>query len=166
MTAPDSSDGIMEIYRIGATVCIEIHPTDFMRNRPLTQVELRCPIPEQDEANNIPPPIPVPDRTWIHIDRDGNQASFTSDTFAGDSDFFDTFPLLDLMTNMGIFFLNTNPQPVEAQDSLIFRIFNITKNVSDPKYQILMQAFGTWICRVNNSLGDESATTIFSDMCK
>jgi len=115
MTAPDFSDGNMEIYRVGATVGIDIHPTDFRQNSPLAQVELRCPIPEQDEANNIPPPIPVPDRTWIHIDRDGNQASFTSDTPA--NEFFDIFPLLDPLVNMGIFFLNTNPQPVEAQDS-------------------------------------------------
>ena len=38
--------------------------------------------------------------------------------------------------------------------------------LSNPRYQILKQATGTWICRVNNSLGDESAITVFSDVCK
>ena len=166
MAVPDFSDRNMRIHRIGATVCTKIHPTDFMQNRPLTQLELRCPISAEDRENNIPPVIPVPERTWIHIDRSGNYASFTSDTFSGDNAFFDTFPLLDLLSNMGIFFLNTNAQPVEAQDSLIFRIFNITRNATNPRYQILMQAMGTWICRVNNSLGEESATTVFSDVCK
>ena len=167
MIDPDFDDGDTEIYRIGATVCIDIHPTDFRQNQPLAQVELRCPISVEDRENNIPPRIPVPDLTWTHIDRMGNTASFNSDIFGTDDDeFSDTFPLLDPMANMNIFILNTNPNPPEGQDSLIFRIFNITKNESNPRYQILSQAFGTWICRVNNSLGDENATTIFSDMCK
>lgn len=167
MTVPDTADRNTEVYRIGATICIDIHPTDSMQNRPLTQVELRCPIPVEDRENNIPPRIPVPDLTWTHIDRMGNVASFTSETFGTDDDeFSDVFPLLEPLSNMNIFILNTNPNPPEGQDSLIFRVFNITKNESDPRYQILSQTFGTWICRVNNSLGDESATTIFSDMCK
>ena len=167
MTAPDFIDGDTEIYRIGATICIKIHPTDFRQNRSLTQVELRCPIPEEDRNNNIPPRIPVPSLTWTHIDQRGNIASFTSDTFGTDDDeFSNTFPLLDPMANMNIFILNTIPNPPEGQDSLIFRIFNITRNVGNPRYQILKQAMGTWICRVNNSLGDESAITVFSDVCK
>lgn len=167
MTAPDYADGFTEVYRIGATVDVCIHPRDFENNEPFVQVELWCPFPVEDRERNIPPRIPLPDLTWTHIDRMGNVASFTSETFGTDDDeFSDVFPLLEPLSNMNIFILNTNPNPPEGQDSLIFRVFNITKNESDPRYQILSQTFGTWICRVNNSLGDESATTIFSDMCK
>lgn len=148
-------------YRIGSTICVEIHPTNFTFNSPPNSVLLSCPSVGEDRRNNIPPAIPRPTRTWTHTDLMGREEILSS-VLAGESvdptdDFLDTF---DKLTGDPFIILNSRPV-----DSLRFRTFNVTKNASTERYQTLMQAFGLWTCKLNNSLGEEEATTVLTDDC-
>lgn len=161
-TEPDAKEDGNYFYRIGSTICVEIHPTNFSLNVPPESVMLSCPSVGEDRINNIPPDIPTPNRTWIHTDLMGREATM-SNVLAGNTvipsqEFVDTF---DRLTGEAPFTI-LNSRPV---DSLRFRTFNVTKNASSERYQILMQAFGLWTCQLNNSLGMEEATTVLTDDC-
>ena len=84
----------------------------------------------------------------------GSQPIFTEE-------FISTFPLLGSVMSMGLFMFSTT----DEQDSLLFVTENIVKNATDPRYQVLQQAFGFWTCQLNNSLGSVESTTFISDMC-
>lgn len=125
-------------------------------------VVLRCPSVGEDRINNVPPDIPTPNRTWSHIDLMGREAVM-SNVLAGNTpspsdEFLDTFDRL----GRGNPFIIQSGRPA---DSLIFETFNVTKNASTDRYQTLMQAFGIWTCKLNNSLGMEEATTVITDDC-
>lgn len=110
---------------------------------------------------NIPIDIPTPTRTWTHVDLMGREAVLSSvparTAYTASDEFLATFPLLD-----GDPFFILSSQPFDA---LEFITDNVTKNMSNPRYQALMQAFGLWICKLNNSLGEDEATTIITDDC-
>ena len=147
-------------FRIGSTICIEIDPVDPNRIFQL-DVALVCPITDESVDNNIPPAVPVPSRLWTHTNLNGTTASLPLEE-AGVSpmvttEFKDTFPGIE---NRMI--VDTQP----PSDTIIFSVGNVVKNASSTAYQDLRQSFGEWTCTVNNSLGIESATTFFSDMCK
>ena len=76
-------------------------------------------------------------------------------------DFIAQFPLLQPVNAMNIFVVVTSGD----QDTLFFETFNVTRNLST-RYEVLREAFGSWTCRLNNSLGEVEATTFISDMCK
>ena len=71
ITAPDREFDITNAqYRIGSTICIMIDDDNYLNNRPLTRVNLKCPNVEEISDENIPPDIPTPTRTWTHTSLD------------------------------------------------------------------------------------------------
>ena len=162
ITVPDNTFRNIELYRIGARIGVDIHPTDFEQNRPLARVELRCPNIEFNPGQNIPPDVPTPVRTWTHTSLDGSvSAVMSSDQVRNAPEFTDefraAFPLLTPVNTRNIFVVVTSGD----QDSLFFEIFNITKD-DGARYQILKQAFGFWTCQLNNSIGSAEATTLIT----
>lgn len=169
-TAPFRDGPSLDVYNIGSTICLQIDPFDPSRNDPSSLARLRCADVLQDNSRNIPTPLPAPVFSWTHISLDGRQADFAINVNPDDLDdsmymppqeFLDTFPLIG---DEGTFAVSTEAE--ESASSLDFSTNNITKNFSDPKYLALREAFGFWICTLNNSLGMETATSFISDMCK
>lgn len=163
---PDSSGDDVDVYRIGSTVCVFIDPLSPEVNSPLLRVELACPSVGERLDLNIAAPIPQPIRTWTHTSIDSSVSAVMSSDLAGTEptfteEFLSRFPLLDSASSMGLFTFSTT----DEQDSLLFVTENVVKNETDPRYQILQQAFGFWTCQLNNSLGTVEATTFISDMC-
>ena len=166
ITAPDSSDGQNDVYRIGLTICIKIDDDNHMNNWPLFRVKLKCPNVEALPSYNIPPDIPTPTRTWTHTSPDGTTtAVMASDEVRSapqlTDEFEATFPLLDPMNAMNIFVVVTSGD----HDTLFFETMNVTGNLTE-RYDVLRQSFGFWTCKLNNSLGSMEATTFISDHCK
>ena len=157
--------GDAQVYRIGATICLTISDVlPLVFNNPMRTVELTCPsIPENAELN-IPPDIPRPTRIWTHTSLDRTKSAVAIiqvDDVGRTQEFVDTFPLI---TGAGqVSFPTSAPA-----HSIIFNIFNVTRD-PDPNnlmYEELQQAFGTWTCTLNNSLGEVTRSTFISDMCE
>ena len=167
ITASDNGfDGITNFYRIRSTNCVMIDDDDHINNRPLVQVELKCPNVEAIPDENIPPDIPTPTRTWTHTSLDGTTtAVMASDKVRSQprltDEFRAAFPLLDPMNAMNIFVVVTSGD----EDELFFETFNVTGNQT-MRYDVLRQSFGFWTCKLNDSLGSVEATTFISDNCK
>ena len=156
---PDRDKYGNEVFRIGSTICIEIDPVDPYRIMQF-DIVLSCPIADESTENNIPPAVPIPTRLWTHTNLNGTTASLSlveigvAPTIT--TDFINAFPHIQYRL-----IVDTAP----PSDSLYFTVGSVVKNASNIDYQILRQSFGSWTCTVNNSLGTESATTFFSDMC-
>ena len=157
---PDTNKNGNKVFRIGSTICIEIDPVDPNRIKQF-DIELSCPIADESTKNNIPPAVPIPTRLWTHTNLEGTTASLRLVELGVapiiiTTDFINAFPGIHSR-----FIVDTQP----PSDSLLFDVGNVVKNASNTGYQDLRQSFGSWTCTVNNSLGTESATTFFSDMC-
>ena len=161
----------MHTYKIGQTICLQIDPTDPTRNIPSGLARLRCADVGSNEDLNIPSPIPPGRVTWTHVSEDGRlEADFAvnldpSDISTADPppEFEMLFPLLVRPASLDIFSAATVTET--GSTILDFSTNNVTRNISTPQYQVLMQAFGLWTCTFNNSLGSDTASTFITDNC-
>ena len=167
ITAPDpGSDVNNRIYRIGSTICVRIDDDDHLNNVPAIESSgIEMPKCGSITILQIPPDIPIPTRTWTHTSLDGTTAVMASDKVRREprltDEFRAAFPLLDPRNAMNIFVVVTSGD----QDTLFFETFNVTRNLTE-RYDVLQQSFGSWTCRLNNSLGSVEETTYISNNCK
>lgn len=173
-TDPDEivEDQNLNIYKIGQTICLEIDLTDPTRNRPNVLHYVRCGDVGSNETANIPSPEPESTVTWTHVSEDGtlradyavNSGIREFHTADAPPEFGDVFPLLLRTTSLGLFGRVTSIMESDST-ALFFSTLNVTRNVSTPLYQVLMQAYGLWTCTFNNSLGSDTASTFITDNC-
>ena len=155
------------MYNIGSTICVNIHPSDSSRNRPLQVVRLVCGDVGRVEEENIPSLFPASVVSWKHTSLDGVSAFFAINQYPDEiedvsylppDEFIDAFPLL----------VSDPPFQVLANaagtaSALDFFTFNTTRDFLDKAYVSLRIAFGWWECTFNNSLGSQTETTFISD---
>ena len=81
----------MDVYNVGSTVCLDIHPSDPSKNRPRDILRLRCGDVGEDYEDNIPSLLPLPAVvTWHHTSLSNISAYFAieeSSVKIGDIDY-------------------------------------------------------------------------------
>ena len=150
-------------------MCLDIHPSDYSKNRPRSVLRLRCGDLGADYENDIPSFLPLPAVVTLHHTSLSNISAYfaieESSVKIGDIDyippdrFTKAFPGL-----VGVLF-PFRPDGIAFTDQSVFEfdVSNVTSSPSDLDYLNLRTAFGLWECTLSNSLGRQTATTFISD---
>jgi hypothetical protein len=156
----------LDVYNIGSTICLTIHPLDAMQNVPLALATLQCEDVGRLDSLNIPSLLPSPLVTWTHTSVDGISAPFavnrdphslSNPLYEPPPEFGSTFPALvgpDSPLTVAIY-----------GNALDIDVNNITRDYLVPRYQALTEVFGYWTCTLSNSLGTQTVSTFISDSC-
>ena len=152
----------MDVYNIGSTVCLDIHPSDYSKNRPRYVLRLHCGDLGADYENDIPSLLPLPAVVTLHHTSLSNISAYfaieESSVRIGDIDYMPPDRFTKAFRPDGIAFT--------AQSVFEFDVSNVTSSPSDLEYLNLRTAFGLWECTLGNSLGRQTATTFITDSCE
>ena len=161
----------MEIYNIGSTIHLGIHPSDPSRNKPTQLLRLTCGDVGRIEEEHIPSPVPSSVITWRHTSLDGKSAFFAINrapeeiddvTYMPPEEFIEAFP--GLIGPDSPFAASTGTG--KDSSALDFSVTNMTLDFLDTDYLNLRKALGWWECTLSNSLGTQTERTFIGDSCE
>jgi hypothetical protein len=162
---------LVEIYNIGSTIHLGIHPSDPSRNKPVHLLRLTCGDVGRIEEDNIPSPVPPSVITWRHTSLDGKSAFFAINRAPDEIDDVTYMPPEEFIEASPRLVGPDSPFTVATDagkdsSALDFSVANITLNFLDVDYLNLRNALGWWECTLSNSLGTQTERTFISVSCE